>query len=361
MVRHRLPLGLVTALGLGVLGLSLAGGATGQARTAGHSNRGPSTLLSTNRRITALAQDGGRIAWMSVVERGKCGEERHPLNLQILTLRTKRTVTIPRVGCRQSYGGLGVYDELAFAGDRALWKELTGVGNTEVAIDVHSASLHDQRVRTIGSLVFGKPLNGYGPDPPLAGRGDLLVFYFQAYEIRRVERVVGHTAVSLFDVTKTAGPPIDLAVDRNRIAVLRANGHSGTLVQVHAASGAPLGTFRSKAEPRDLAIAGRLVAVLTHNFEASQQAIRLFEARSGASRGTIHVSLGASDLVASGHWLVFRTGNAIRLLDTRSRKISVAAIVKGTPIGLSVSGKRVAWAEILRGGSRIRSLILPAG
>jgi hypothetical protein len=56
---------------------------------------------------------------------------------------------------------------------------------------------------------------------------------------------------------------------------------------------------------------------------------------------------------------VFSTGRTIRLLDSRTRATSVLATAGSRPIGLSVSGRRVAWAENIRGRGRIRALTLP--
>jgi hypothetical protein len=356
-MRKHPPVALVTALGFGVLGLS-PGGTTLQAGTASQAKRTPRTLFLTKSQITAFAQDGERIAWMSLRVRGKCR-----VILHILTLHKRRATTFNRIGCWANISDFtGVYGELALAGDRALWKTRTGYGNTETDLDIQTASVRDQGVRRVGELQIDQG----AADAPLAGQGALLVFYSQQDALpgdpRRVKRLIGHSAVSLFDIDRAARPPIDLAVDRNRIAVLRATRHGGTFIEVRAGiGGALLGTFRSKGAPRAVAISRRLVAVLT--VELNKREVRFFDARSGAPRGNLRVSPYAEGLVASGRWVVFWTAsdNAIRLLDTRSRKVSVAAIAKGRPIGLSVSGRRLAWAEALSRGSRIRSLTLPAG
>jgi hypothetical protein len=60
----------------------------------------------------------------------------------------------------------------------------------------------------------------------------------------------------------------------------------------------------------------------------------------------------------SGQRVVFRTGVAIRVLDAKTLRTSVLAVLDSDPIGLSVSGRRVAWGENLDGGGRIRAITL---
>ena len=67
------------------------------------------------------------------------------------------------------------------------------------------------------------------------------------------------------------------------------------------------------------------------------------------------------ELAASGRWVAFRTGKTIRLLDAATRVVSVALTTppSGTqPRGLSISGRRLAWAEKSEHGSRIRAITL---
>jgi len=56
--------------------------------------------------------------------------------------------------------------------------------------------------------------------------------------------------------------------------------------------------------------------------------------------------------------VVFRVGNSIRTVDLTSQAVKTIATATATPIGLSASGSRVAWAENVNGRGRIRAVTL---
>ena len=69
-------------------------------------------------------------------------------------------------------------------------------------------------------------------------------------------------------------------------------------------------------------------------------------------------------LSMSGRWVVFRTGavgggrdraNVIRLLDAETGRMAILARAQGVVLGLSIDGRRVAWAE----QNRVRAVMLP--
>ena len=66
-------------------------------------------------------------------------------------------------------------------------------------------------------------------------------------------------------------------------------------------------------------------------------------ARPSPPPGPCTRSFGAA--VDVRHELVFRVGRSIRLLDTAKGKVRTLARAASTPIGLWISGARVAWAE----------------
>lgn len=69
----------------------------------------------------------------------------------------------------------------------------------------------------------------------------------------------------------------------------------------------------------------------------------------------------AADLSVVGgdaHWVVFKLGNTISALEDHTRQV-VLTKLRLDPLGLSVSGHRVAWAENINGHGRIRALELP--
>jgi dipeptidyl aminopeptidase/acylaminoacyl peptidase len=84
--------------------------------------------------------------------------------------------------------------------------------------------------------------------------------------------------------------------------------------------------------------------------------INLYRPASGRLLRSIPVRGAAHELSLSGNRLVFRTGRTIRLLDSATGKVSTLARAAATPIGLSISGKRVAWAENFHRRGRIESV-----
>jgi TolB protein len=129
--------------------------------------------------------------------------------------------------------------------------------------------------------------------------------------------------------------------------------------QVMSSRGRLLTSLSSKGTPIAMALSGTLAAVLTELATGRKQ-IQLFDARSGVSRGVALVPRGrAAGLAASGHWVVFSVDRTIRAIDARTRTRRLLTRTRGMPIGLSVAGRRVAWAENVRGRGRIRTMSLP--
>jgi hypothetical protein len=67
---------------------------------------------------------------------------------------------------------------------------------------------------------------------------------------------------------------------------------------------------------------------------------------------------GSADLSAVDRTIVFRVGRSIRAVDVATSKIRTLTKAAADPVGLSVEGLRVVWAENLKGSSRIRALHL---
>jgi WD40-like Beta Propeller Repeat len=131
--------------------------------------------------------------------------------VHIRTLRTGTTVTA-RKCAGDSYG------EMAMANDRVLWKVEQPFGHTEGIVDIFSASVRDPYVRRLASLDMERdPDNGIeAADPPLAGKGRTLVFYFRCdvdCDGSDVYKVVGRRLRRLF----AAYDPIALATDAGRV------------------------------------------------------------------------------------------------------------------------------------------------
>jgi hypothetical protein len=64
----------------------------------------------------------------------------------------------------------------------------------------------------------------------------------------------------------------------------------------------------------------------------------------------------AITLAASGHRVVFRAGRSIYVIDARSGRLHLVARAAGNPTGLSIVGRRIAWAENVGRGARVRAV-----
>jgi hypothetical protein len=62
------------------------------------------------------------------------------------------------------------------------------------------------------------------------------------------------------------------------------------------------------------------------------------------------------ELSASDQEAVFRTGRFVHVLTFATAHSRTVAQTVGTPIGLSLEGSRLAWAENVKGRGRIRAL-----
>jgi hypothetical protein len=90
--------------------------------------------------------------------------------------------------------------------------------------------------------------------------------------------------------------------------------------------------------------------------------VELFDTATGSPRGSLVLTENSfmPQLVGiSGRWLVFHVDRTISGLDLTSSKRTTFAVAGTSPIGLSLSGNRLAWAENPRGHGRIVAVTLP--
>ena len=107
--------------------------------------------------------------------------------------------------------------------------------------------------------------------------------------------------------------------------------------------------------PLALALSAHVLATL----EQTSLGVRLawYDATTGRARGSVPVpTRTAASLSASDQLVVFRVGRSLRSVDVSSHRVRVLATAAAKPIGLSLEGSRLAWAENLRGSARIRAL-----
>jgi hypothetical protein len=132
-------------------------------------------------------------------------------------------------------------------------------------------------------------------------------------------------------------------------------------VQVYGPDGHLISSFVPDGTPRAIALAWPKLALLFEFVDGSRR-IELRDARTGgywnvggeASFTKVPVTVRGVAVGTPG--AVYAVGSAIYVL--RAQKPQLVARAAGAPIGLSIEGRRIAWAENVRGKGRIRSLTL---
>jgi Tol biopolymer transport system component len=123
-------------------------------------------------------------------------------------------------------------------------------------------------------------------------------------------------------------------------------------------TGARVARFDVNALVSALALDGGRIATLSWHPGGGEIIVRRASGGKVLARATVPRSVDP-ELSMSGRWIVFRSGKTIRILDANTRKASVLTVAKGTVIGLSIDGRRVAWGEQLLGRrDRIRAIVL---
>ncbi len=328
----------------------------------------PHTLVTVGDSISGFAQDGPRIAWLTAK-----GRLKHCVRtLRIRFLPTRRTLTTLQKGCY-----LDDATELALAGRAAVWQNLVGVGNLELAVDVWTAVAGARRAHRLDQLIALRDIEAGEPHAvlPLAGAGSLLVYDSEqdnrAPRERAIRRVVAGTGRMLFAFDR----PVGLAVFGSRIAAVRralvAPGAAEPVadVEIHSAAGALLAAFVWSGVPKDVALGSRHLALLMNAAAGRSAWIVVIDASNWASERLVFVDADSrlAQGGVSGRWVVFRTGRTIRALDATTGAMSTLVRTPTVPVGLSVSDRRVAWAENFSadyahpgGRGRIRALMLPS-
>jgi hypothetical protein len=315
----------------------------------------PHTVL-TGPRIEAFAMDGNRIAWMS----GGCR------TVRVRSLSGGKAAVLGSAS-RTECDNRGT-PMLALAGKRALWTELT-FGNFTYTYVLTRAVGEWAGAKQIDYLVHQNDLDGEWLTST-AGHGGTLAYadlvvsgktlpdetdvYFADRGSAR--RVVGRSK----RVLPAQGPPLKIAVAGGRIAVVyadRAEHQSVVLrasqtVRVLDLGGHTVSTLSLGGRPRAIAITPPYVALLLGN----RVALYRYDTPVGMPGHISDPHFTSPELDAAGTLVVGRAGREIWLYDIaagRARRIATAAT---TPIGLSIEGHTVAWAENVRGRGRIRAV-----
>jgi Tol biopolymer transport system component len=370
-------------LAVPALGLLIGVSAGAASAPAGHAAPvRPRTVVSEKGPIRAFAQDETTIAWIGSTYR-----------LRVRSLTTGTGAVLGSAGPPVS--GIRWSPTLALAGSSALWTTFPSGGNS-VENGLLTAAPFDPRATGID--LFSVPQSPTGGDflGGMAGDGPTLV-YGKTNEIcddpggvscHRLDAVGGVTFVTgQYQAPMVSGipAPVTLAftahdpqssmqISQGLIAVVPAatpvlNDFDNV---PRVAPNGPVEVFRvlgprpsvhlvSRVTPvgsvNAIALDFHQLAVLVRRADGTKALIR-YAAQSGTLLGTTAVPRAtASQLSIGKAGIVYRVERSIYLLSSGKPRLVWKA--SGTPIGLSIEGRRIAWAENVNGRGRIVALTAP--
>ena len=367
--------GACFAIALPLLALSASAG-TGPA--AGSSRMAtPRTLVTANHGIRSFAQSENAVAWIDWGD-------------HVYVKRLSKSTRF-FVGAALGNGNRATpkYTPLlTLVGTRAFWTTYDGGNSVEVAIYAGAPGKKRSLVDVLGSDPDG---SGTGDYPAgIVGDGTRLVYGFASIYVPGGGWPTDCVQLALGDrgVKAIAAPPYDynhsvrlpampsvmmLDASQGLIAVVPASwqvppgdrcariavGENGP-VQVYAVRNTAAKLLISVAPHgyvKAIALTLKQLAVLVQRANGPRL-IERYNAQNGAIIGTTPVSSStAFELGISTSGVVYRDGNKIFLVGGNGiPKLVWKARAK--PIGLSIEGKRIAWAENIKGHGRIVALTL---
>src|SRR5579862_7370883 len=333
--------------------------------------------------ISAFAQDGPMLAWFTPSSRG-CNAV-HLLQLGSLHVSLPAAAA-QNVTCRWDVVP-PVRLALASKTASALWTLREAAPPAPLPFDyvlgASSSSPVERRFLEVAHSARGPGLWLGG----IAGSGDTLVYAVTTVDyVDEVNCLSNPTATGACDVKISSdgggihrivgrndtlipgtGPAVEVAVANGDVAYVQAasvgkNGQPlpGTQpIEIRAvADGSSVGEVTPAGTPLAIALSATVLATLEQS--PTSLHVAWYSVATGATGGSVAVPAGTSpELSTNGKLIVFRVGRSIRELDTTTGAVHTLATAAATPIGLSIEGTRVAWAENLGGRGRIRAVTVP--
>ncbi|HVP74558.1 MAG TPA: hypothetical protein VMS63_00950 [Gaiellaceae bacterium] len=333
--------------------------------------------------ISAFAQDGRLLAWFTP-STGTCNQ------VTILDLGDGTHIGLPSKSTQNVTCRWAVVPpvRLALAGTNALWT-LREAAPAPLPFDyVLGAGVRDPKERRFQEIAHASRGAGLWLGG-IAGDTDTLVYAVTSVDyVNEVTCLSDPTAPGACAM-KIAGGGVYRVVGRQppqlvpgTTAAMEVAAADSTVAFVSTATigerGAPLasaempievrdaatGTLVARVEPQGTPIAIALTAHLLATLERTPLGLQLawYDLGTSALSGSVPVPKTTSPVLsASDQLIVFEVGRSIRSVNPTSHRVSTLTRAGSTPIGLSVEGSRIAWAENIKGRGRIRSLTVPAG
>jgi hypothetical protein len=328
--------------------------------------------------ISGFAQDGAIIAWFSPGAAG-CNA------VHVLSLANPLEVDLPRQGaarnvtCRWKVGAAPVMLAIARHTPDVIWTlheraplefdYLVGAGLRdrrehrfqELAHTTRGAGLWFGGVTGDGStLAYGVTSVDYKDEAGCLAGTDSCAMKIAG---GGVYRVVGGQRLRLVPGTSAA---VAVAAAGRRIAYVGVKTGSITKKGKPVAGDLPIqivdavdGRVVSRVQPQGTPVAIALSTHVLATLERTPLGLRLawYKVATGTPTGSVPVAKTTSPwLATSDQLVVFHVGRSIRVVEIGTGRVKTLVRAAATPIGLSIEGSRVAWAENLKHGARIRAL-----
>jgi hypothetical protein len=348
------------------LAIILSLGASGAAASPTGTRPVPRTLLATKAPIHGFAQDTASIAWT---------DAHYYVHVRKLDAKLGTIVGAARdpSGIRFGVG------PLVLAGMQALWVSYSHGNNLYTDVRTGSARLGRYDVWTAVVLLGNGNGNGdFVTD--MSADGTTLVFgrvgqrCDDEFNCRRLD-ASGAVARVTDEATDVPGLPTPLlvATSAGRIAAVPVKtprfypdlgaprAADFAPVQVYGADGQLISTIVTPGIPRSIALAWPKLAVLVEHIDGSRE-IRIHDARTGdfwrvgddeAVFGNVPMNVTGVAVGSAG--AVYSSGRSIYLL-RRQLRPELVWRASAPPVGLSIEGRRIAWAENAGKTARIRAL-----
>jgi hypothetical protein len=360
----------------GLLTISLLLGAAPPQGTPPSRTPQSRTLVSIRGSILAFAQDGSEIAWVSGSDGEAC-----PGRVTIRNLASSRQAILGKAnlwGYSCQYGAL-----VAVAASRVGWGGYDGGGNSDhggVAVGASRSKPAVLEDFDLQNRIYGEFLTS------LAGDGPTLVYSVVETDLTTpfgldncsprcrfavvgggVHRVWGGQPIGV----PGAPPATAVAAAKGLIALVPASttirtternpvprpARNGRVEIRDSVSGEVKTTFAPMGTVVAVALTTATAAVLVHDGKRAR--VEVYDAHKSDRLARASVPLRAKDLGIAGRTTVYRVGRTIYVLDWRRGAATKLAVAKAQPHGLSIEGRRVAWAENLAHEiSRIRAVTL---
>jgi hypothetical protein len=130
------------------------------------------------------------------------------------------------------------------------------------------------------------------------------------------------------------------------------------ILVVDGKTGSEISSFTPQGTPVAIALSQNVLATIERTPLGTR--IAWYSPATGTSIGSAPVAVAtASELAVNDKFIVFRIGRSIRSIEIGTGRIRTVTRAASMPIGLSLVGERLAWAENLKnGGARVRALDL---